>query len=112
MLIDFSDCKNATAIKAKLRKDTLSYVKEILIEKLGEENVSQTENNEISIAVGEATDENGFNTEVCCNLKFIAKPFKSNPDAKRPVTAFDRYEAAEIFELEHKNDEEVSDVEE
>ena len=101
MLLEFSDCNNASAIKKKVRTDFKEYIKKFLIETLGEENVSQVDNNELSVAVGEALDENGFNTEVCCNIKFIAKPFKSNLETQRPITAFDRYEAAAAFELEN-----------
>ena len=45
-MIDFSQCKNITAIKEKLRIDLTKEFKDFLISRYGEDNVSQIGVNE------------------------------------------------------------------
>lgn len=101
-MIDFSQCKNITAIKEKLRVDLTKEFKDFLIERYGEDNVSQIGINEIAAAVGEVSDEDGFIQEVCAVVKIIAKPWTDSKGDKRHTEAFDRFQAEEDYRIEQK----------
>ena len=101
-MIDFSDCKNITAIKEKLRISLTEEFKNFLIEKYGEENVSQIGVNEIAAAVGEVKDSDGFYQEICAVVKVIAKPWTDSKGEKRKTPSFDRFQAEEDYKLELK----------
>lgn len=101
-MIDFSQCKNITAIKEKLRIDLTKEFKDFLIERYGEDNVSQIGVNEIAAAVGEVSDEDGFTQEVCAVVKVIAKPWTDSKGDKRKTEAFDRFQAEEDYLMEIK----------
>lgn len=101
-MIDFSQCKNITAIKEKLRNDLTKEFKDFLIERYSEDNVSQIGINEIAAAVGEVSDEDGFTQEVCAVVKVIAKPWTDSKGDRRKTEAFDRFQAEEDYKMEIK----------
>lgn len=102
LIIDFSKCKNITAIKEKLRTDLTEEFKEFLIERYGKENVSQIGVNKIATAVGEVKDDDGFLQEVCAVVSISAKPWTNSKGSRRHTEAFDRFQAEEDYQLELK----------
>lgn len=107
MKIDVSDCKNLTAKKNKIREELTALLKEFLLEKFEDEegDVLQIGTNEIAVAVG-IDKIDGFDTDVCVVVKPEVKSWIDSKGEKREVKAFDRFEAAENYEIELKAKEE------
>lgn len=107
MKIDVADCKNLTAKKAKIRKEMTEILYEFLLEKFGdaEGDVLRIGTNEIAVAVG-IDKIDGFDTDVCVVVKPEVKSWIDSKGEKREVKAFDRFEAAENYEIELKAKEE------
>lgn len=101
MQIDYSDCKNITAKKNKLRgvmtADLLNYYKNLY----GEDNVSQIGVNRIAVATGDTIDRDGTPQEICAEIVVIAKSWEDS-DGKQKRVAFDRFEEEYYFKLDQK----------
>lgn len=103
MKFDFSECKNVTAATKLARKETVERVKEMLIADCGAEDVSQISTTEIAFQIGDYTDSDGFIHDVTAVAKIVIKSIvDSKEGVGRPREAFDRLEAARLFEIEQK----------
>jgi hypothetical protein len=104
MKIDIKDCKNTTAIRDKIRKDMTALLIEFLKEKFEDEpeDVVQVGTNEIAVCVAIAEDADGFPHDVCVVVKPEVKPHLDSIGEKREVFAYDRFAAAEEYEMELK----------
>jgi len=104
MRIDLTNCKNLTAKKAKIREEMVKILMPFLKEQFEEEegDVLQVGTNEIAAVV--ALDEiDGFPLDACVVVKAEVKSWNEpNPDAKRKVDPYDRFEAAENYQITKK----------
>lgn len=75
-MYNFNECKKGSnPTKDKLREILLSDLKEFLIEKYGEEQVSQVDGNMFAVCVGTRTLADGTDGEVCGTIEVVAKDF-------------------------------------
>ena len=81
--------------------------RDLVIEKFGdaEGDVLRIGTNEIAVAAG-IDKIDGFDTDVCVVVKPEVKSWIDSKGEKREVKAFDRFEAAENYEIELKAKEE------
>lgn len=105
MRIDVSDCKTIPTKKDKIRTEfsklLLQFLKENFEEVEGD--VVQIGRNEFAAVVSQTEDRDGFLSDICITIKPVVKSWlDSGPDAKRESEAFDRFEAAENYEIEMK----------
>lgn len=91
MFVDFTNVKEAT-IKTVARTETVEALREMLVEKFGEGNVTQIDTGEFAVALGEVEG-----AEVCVAIGVTAKDFVDRQTAKRTFKAFDRDAAGAAF---------------
>ena len=106
MRINVSDCKNIYTKRKKVREELTAMFLEFLTEKFQEEpdDVGLVGSNEIAACV--ATDViDGFPFDINIVVSPTVKAWTDNPNAKRPVEAYDRI--YEIEEYRKKNPTEV-----
>lgn len=90
-MTNYSEMKNATAIKNAMRADVADLLNKFLIEKFGEENVSIVGSNEIAVCIGAIPDEYGFERELVVTVK---------PTVKDWIVGYDRIDEAKAYEME------------
>lgn len=90
-MTNYSEMKNATAIKNAMRADVADLLNKFLIEKFGEENVSIVGSNEIAVCIGAIPDEYGFERELVVTVK---------PTVKDWIAGYDRIDEAKAYEME------------
>ena len=99
-MTNYSEMKNATAIKNAMRADVADLLNKFLIEKFGEENVSIVGSNEIAVCIGALPDEYGFERELVVTIKPTAKDWVDRETSKKVFEAYDRIGEAEAYEME------------
>ena len=99
-MTNYSEMKNATAIKNAMRADVADLLNKFLIEKFGEENVSIVGSNEIAVCIGALPDEYGFERELVVTIKPTAKDWVDRETSKKVFEAYDRIGEAEAYETE------------
>lgn len=103
--VDFSKTTPTTA-KNKARSAMVDFINETMIETFGAENVSKVGDSEISIAIGDRVDSDGFVREVCVNISPVAKEVEDRAASKNIYEAYDRLAIAEYYEKEKAKKEE------
>lgn len=102
-MINFDDCKNIQEIKSKVRITLTKEIKDFLISKYGEKNISQIGINELGIAVGEIKDKDNFPYEICADIMIVAKSWtEPREGSKRNTEPFDRVQLEKDYQFELK----------
>ena len=99
-MTNYSEMKNATAIKNAMRADVAELLNKFLIEKFGEENVSIVGSNEIAVCIGTIPDSDGFERELVVTIKPTAKDWIDRKTSKKVFEAYSRIDEAEAYEME------------
>ena len=99
-MTNYSEMKNATAIKNAMRADVADLLNKLLIEKFGEENVSIVGSNEIAVCIGTIPDADGFERELVVTVKPTAKDWVDRKTSKKVFEAYNRIDEAEAYEME------------
>lgn len=99
-MTNYSEMKNATAIKNAMRADVADLLNKFLIEKFGEENVSIVGSNEIAVCIGTIPDADGFERELVVTVKPTAKDWETRKTTKKVFEAYNRIDEAEAYEME------------
>lgn len=99
-MTNYSEMKNATAIKNAMRTDMTSLLHKFFIEKFGEENVSIVGSNEIAICIGTIPDSDGFVRELVVTVKPTAKDWIDRKTSKKVFEAYSRLDEAEAYKIE------------
>jgi hypothetical protein len=104
IFIDFTEEEKVSVIKEKARQAVITDLIEYLKEKY--DMVGLTNSNEIAIVVGQAKDQDGFNSDVCTTLKVSCESWyektlnDKGEKLKRPVKKFDFEEEVEAYQME------------
>ena len=99
-MTNYSEMKNATAIKNAMRADVADLLNKFLIEKFGEENVSIVGSNEIAVCIGTIPDADGFERELVVTVKPTAKDWIDRKTSKKVFEAYSRLDEAEAYKIE------------
>lgn len=101
-MTNFNNFTTATAVKNEARRIAYEMVRDVAIETLGTENVSEIGQNEIAICLGTKKLADGTETEICVTIKPIAKDFEDRKTTKKVFEAFQRILEEEAWETEKK----------
>ncbi len=97
---NYSEMKNATAIKAQVRADVMEVITKALIEAYGEESVKKVGSNEYAVIAGIVNDKDGFPQDVCATVKPTVKEWETRKTTKKTFEKYDIVSEAEAYEIE------------
>lgn len=97
---NYSEMKNATAIKAQVRIDVMEVITKALIEAYGEKSVKKVGSNEYAVIAGIVNDKDGFPQDVCATVKPTVKEWETRKTTKKTFEKYDIISEAEAYELE------------
>lgn len=97
---NYSEMKNATAIKAQVRADVMEVITKALIEAYGEESVKKVGSNEYAVIAGIVNDKDGFPQDVCATVKPTVKEWETRKTTKKTFEKYDIEAEAEAYEIE------------
>lgn len=101
-MTNFNNFETVTAVKNEARRIAAEMIRELFIEKLGAENVSEIGSNEIAVCLGTKDLTDGTTAEICVAIKPTAKDFETRKTTKKTFTAFERIIEEEAWETEKK----------
>lgn len=96
---NYSEMKNATAIKAQVRADVMEVITKALIEAYGEESVKKVGSNEYAVIAGIVNDKDGFPQDVCATVKPTVKEWETRKTTKKTFEKYDIVSEAEAYEI-------------
>jgi hypothetical protein len=104
IFIDFTEEEKISVVKEKARQTVINDLIEYLKERY--DMVGLTNSNQIAIVVGQAKDQDGFNSDVCTTIKVSCESWydktvnDKGEELKRPVSKFDFEEEIEAYKAE------------
>ena len=100
-MTNYSEIKNAIAIKNAMRADVADPLSKFLIEKFGEENVSIVGSNEIAVCIGTIPDADGFERELVVTVNKRRRTGLTEKHRRKFFfEAYNRIDEAEAYEME------------
>lgn len=104
---NYSELKNATAIKVQVRTDVMEVITRALIEEYGEESVRKVGSNEYAVIAGIVNDSDGFPQDVCATVKPTIKEWETRRTTKKVFEKYDIESEAEAYRIETAEKEET-----
>ena len=99
-MFNFNECKNTSAVKAKVREIAFADLYEFACEKYGTDNVSIVDNNELAVCVGVKTLTDGTEGEVVYTIKPIAKDFDVRvTESGKHFLPYERLSEADAYQI-------------
>ena len=96
---NYTEMKNATAVKAQARADVMEVVVAALIEKFGGDSVKKVGNNTYGVIVGVANDSDGCPNDVIATIAPTVKEWETRRTTKKTFVKYDLDEAAAEYQM-------------